>query len=69
MKQIFNGKGLQIDNFWSLGTDAPTYYVSQKYCFTIINRVTKGWGFIITGLWVLTHPPINSVKNISCKAP
>ena len=27
--------------------------------------MASGWKFIISSLWVLTHPPIIAVKNIS----
>ena len=27
--------------------------------------MARGWKFVISGLWVLTHPPITLVKNIS----
>ena len=44
-------------DFWSLGIDASTHYLSQKYSFKFMTGMAGGWEFIIPGLWVLTHSP------------
>ena len=69
MQQKLNDKELKIYNFWSSGIAAPTHYLSQKYCFIIINQMARSWEFIISGFWVLTHPPwyitINGTKTFA----
>ena len=62
--QKSNGMRLGIYNFLFLGIESPFYYMSQKDCFMVVNGMAKDWEFIISGLWLLTLPPIISVKNM-----
>ena len=62
--QKSNGMRLGIYNFLFLGIESPFYYMCQKDCFMVVNGMAKDWEFIISGLWLLTLPPIISIKNM-----
>ena len=48
--QKSNGMRLGIYNFLFLDIESPFYYMSQKYCFMVVNGMAKDWEFMISSL-------------------
>ena len=55
---------MRIHDFSSLGIGTSTHCFYYRYCFVSANGMARVWEFIMSGLWILTHPPITSVKNL-----